>query len=91
MSSEVLLEQENRTYGKQVSGNLDKELDMEPPPHKTPCPECGSNKRFRDYKRAEVVCEECGLVIEDKIIDLGPEWRVFESGDLERTWLENEN
>jgi len=43
------------------------------------CPECGSTHIVRDYSRAEVVCEGCGLVIDDGLIDQGPEWRAFDS------------
>jgi transcription initiation factor TFIIB len=42
------------------------------------CPECGSKSLNRDYERAEIVCKECGLVIDEKIIDMGPEWRAFD-------------
>lgn len=42
------------------------------------CPECGSTSLTRDYERAEIVCNECGLVIDEKIIDTGPEWRAFD-------------
>ena len=27
--------------------------------------------------RGEVVCDDCGLVLEDNVIDQGAEWRVF--------------
>ncbi len=43
------------------------------------CPECGSLRHSRDYRRAEVVCSNCGLVIEDKMIDPGPEWTAFDT------------
>jgi len=43
------------------------------------CPECGSFRHIRDYKRGELICSDCGLVIEDRIIDPGPEWRGFDS------------
>ena len=43
------------------------------------CPECGSAKHFKDYKRGEIVCKSCGLVIEEKIADLGPDWRGFDT------------
>jgi transcription initiation factor TFIIB len=43
------------------------------------CPECGSQRHLRDYLRAEVICSHCGLVIEDKMIDPGPEWRGFDT------------
>jgi len=45
------------------------------------CPECKSARITRDYDRAEVVCGECGLVIQDHLIDPGPEWRTFDSAD----------
>ncbi len=38
------------------------------------CAECGSLRHFRDYKRAEVICSDCGLVMEDRMIDPGPDW-----------------
>lgn len=41
------------------------------------CPECGSLDLERDDYRAELVCNSCGLVIEDDLIDQGPEWRDF--------------
>jgi transcription initiation factor TFIIB len=48
------------------------------------CPECGSMYVSRDYSRAELVCEDCGLVIAEELIDHGPEWRAFDSGQHER-------
>ena len=42
------------------------------------CPECGSHHLTRDYERGELVCEECGLVLDDQFIDQGPEWRAFD-------------
>lgn len=41
------------------------------------CPECGSRELVRDDYRAELVCNTCGLVLEEDIIDQGPEWRDF--------------
>ena len=43
------------------------------------CPECGSTHLVRDYERGELVCMDCGLVIDDSYIDQGPEWRAFDS------------
>jgi transcription initiation factor TFIIB len=45
----------------------------------TTCPECGSRQLVQDYERAELVCQSCGLVIDDDIINRGPEWRAFDS------------
>ncbi len=44
----------------------------------TECPECGSRHLAQDYDRGELVCEECGLVIDNQYIDSGPEWRSFD-------------
>jgi transcription initiation factor TFIIB len=42
------------------------------------CPECGSTHITKDYEKGEFVCEDCGLVLSDKIIDHGAEWRAFD-------------
>ncbi|MFO8110520.1 MAG: transcription initiation factor IIB [Thermoplasmata archaeon] len=42
------------------------------------CPECGSKHLAQDYDRGELVCEECGLVVDDQYVDEGPEWRAFD-------------
>jgi len=42
------------------------------------CPECGG-RLIRDYARGELICSRCGLVINEKQIDRGPEWRAFDS------------
>ncbi|MFP4217398.1 MAG: transcription initiation factor IIB [Salinarchaeum sp.] len=41
------------------------------------CPECGSENLVKSSDRGELICEDCGLVIEDEQIDPGPEWRAF--------------
>ncbi len=43
------------------------------------CPECGSTQIVRDYERGELICNNCGIVIDDNFIDQGPEWRAFDS------------
>ncbi|MFO8016482.1 MAG: transcription initiation factor IIB [Candidatus Woesearchaeota archaeon] len=43
------------------------------------CPECGSINLFFNRDKGEVVCKDCGLVIEEKMIDFDQEWREFES------------
>jgi transcription initiation factor TFIIB len=42
------------------------------------CPSCGSLHLSKDYNRAELVCDDCGLVIDEDFIDPGPEWRSFD-------------
>jgi len=48
------------------------------------CPECGSTHLSKDHSRAELVCEDCGLVIDEAFIDRGPEWRAFDSEQREK-------
>jgi transcription initiation factor TFIIB len=44
------------------------------------CPECGSASLVYDEQRGEVICNDCGLVIEKEMVDLGQEWRQFDEG-----------
>jgi len=48
------------------------------------CPECGSSHLSKDYSRAELVCRNCGLVLDENMIDHGPEWRAFDSEQREK-------
>ena len=48
------------------------------------CPECGSNHLSKDYSRAELVCRNCGFVLDENMIDQGPEWRAFDSEQREK-------
>ena len=43
------------------------------------CPECGNKKLTRDYEKGEIVCTNCGLIVEENIAEQGPEWRAFDS------------
>ena len=43
------------------------------------CPECKSNKLRKHSGRGELVCADCGLVIEENLIQEGPEWRAFDA------------
>ncbi|WP_440989561.1 transcription initiation factor IIB [Haloarchaeobius baliensis] len=42
------------------------------------CPECGADA-ITDDEHGETVCEDCGMVIEEDLVDHGPEWRAFDS------------
>ncbi len=48
------------------------------------CPECGNGHLNKDYSRAELVCSGCGLVVDENIIDHGPEWRAFDNEQREK-------
>ncbi|MCD6563763.1 MAG: hypothetical protein J7K23_07625 [Thermoproteales archaeon] len=42
------------------------------------CPKCGSTKIIYDENAGEFKCAECGYVIEEGLIDRGPEWRAYD-------------
>ena len=42
-----------------------------------PCPICKSTERDTDSRKAEVTCAKCGCVLEENIVDQGPEWRAY--------------
>ncbi len=42
------------------------------------CVDCGG-WLVQDFGRGEVHCGTCGIVVEDQIIDSGPDWRAFDS------------
>lgn len=46
------------------------------------CTECGGANVIKDPARGEMICGDCGLVIEEHIIDQGPEWRAYESKEI---------
>ncbi|MCD6464663.1 transcription initiation factor IIB [Candidatus Woesearchaeota archaeon] len=47
------------------------------------CPECGSVNLYWNREKGEIICRDCGLVIEEKMIDLGREWRELDSESSE--------
>ncbi len=50
--------------------------------HNRKCPECGSADIVSDFNKGTSVCASCGLVL-DTQIDLGPEWRAYNSSELQ--------
>ncbi|MHA1940528.1 MAG: transcription initiation factor IIB [Candidatus Hodarchaeales archaeon] len=50
--------------------------------HDQKCPECGSTDIVMDMTKGTSICASCGLVI-DLRIDLGPEWRAYNSTELQ--------
>ncbi len=43
------------------------------------CPECGNDVLISDNIRGEISCNVCRLVLSQRIVDPGPEWRAFTS------------
>ena len=48
------------------------------------CPVCGGTL-VTDRERGEVVCAQCGLVVAESTVDVGPEWRSFDKERRVRT------
>ncbi len=42
------------------------------------CPDCKSKDIYCNVEKGETTCRNCGLIIEDKLVDFSPEWRDFE-------------
>lgn len=52
------------------------------------CQSCGNDQIITDSESGEMICNKCGLVISDKLQEIGPEWRTFatdETGGRTRT------
>ena len=47
------------------------------------CPECGGINLFWNREKGEIICRDCGLVIEDKMVDFTQEWREFDTPEAE--------
>ncbi|HUX99432.1 MAG TPA: transcription initiation factor IIB [Candidatus Deferrimicrobium sp.] len=50
----------------------------------TTCKECGNSKLIKDYERAEIICMNCGLVLRERLMDDGPEWRAFDMEQMDK-------
>ena len=72
-SNEVM--NETSTTVSDQSDEIEDRLAAETEPS-TSCPECGG-PLIRDENHGETVCEDCGLVLDDEVLDHGPEWRAF--------------
>lgn len=49
--------------------------------HSSPCEDCGAVDWHMDMSRGEVVCNVCGLIADDNLIDPGAEWTNHERGE----------
>jgi len=48
------------------------------------CPECGGINLILNKDKGEVICKDCGLVIEEKMVDFGQEWSEFDSDQADK-------
>ena len=54
-------------------------IDLEDNEEDSVCEECGSTDIVVDPTRGEVICQKCGIVALNRLVDTGPEWRAFNS------------
>ncbi|MDO8627340.1 MAG: transcription initiation factor IIB [Candidatus Diapherotrites archaeon] len=47
------------------------------------CPACKGTKFTQDAEKGEIICNSCGEIISDEIMDTGKEWRSFDSDQFE--------
>ncbi|CAK8673640.1 transcription initiation factor IIB-like [Clavelina lepadiformis] len=56
--------------------------------HQVHCPQHPDAPLVEDYRAGDMICPECGLVVGDRTIDVGSEWRTFsndkDSKDMSR-------
>ena len=45
------------------------------------CPECNSSKLRYDETRGEIICETCGLLVEENMVDTTHELRGFDKSE----------
>jgi len=45
------------------------------------CPECNSSKLIYDESKGEVICGDCGLLVEEKMVDTSHELRSFDKSE----------
>ncbi|MCS7122516.1 MAG: transcription initiation factor IIB [Candidatus Micrarchaeota archaeon] len=48
------------------------------------CPECGSTDISVEPETSELICNKCGNIIHEDLVDYGPEWRAFDSDQRNR-------
>ncbi|OKY77765.1 MAG: Transcription initiation factor TFIIB family [Candidatus Methanohalarchaeum thermophilum] len=82
MSTEA--EEKEKVEEEKVEGKIKEREHIGEYEESAECPECGSSRLSHDYEKAELVCENCGLVIDSEFIDTGPDWRAFDSEEREK-------
>jgi len=71
------LEMKNTEKEKNKSNGTSKNVIIEKE-EELVCPICNSKNIIKDYERAEIVCADCGCVLQQNLFDTGPEWRAFD-------------
>ena len=53
-------------------------------PYIKKCSECGGINLIMNKEKGEIICRDCGLVIEAKMIDFSQEWREFDHDESDK-------
>ena len=53
-------------------------------PYIKKCSECGGINLIMNKEKGEIICRDCGLVIEEKMIDCSQEWREFDHDESDK-------
>lgn len=53
-------------------------------PYIKKCPECGGINLLLNKEKGEMICRDCGLVVEEKMVDFGQEWREFDHDQADK-------
>jgi len=48
------------------------------------CPECTGINLFLNRDKGEVICKDCGLVLEDKMVEFSKEWREMDAESAQK-------
>jgi transcription initiation factor TFIIB len=80
-----MIAENSRLKNMPVENSRLKNMPVEKKPKEGPrCPECGSSNISYDHIRGESVCENCGAVVNESMIDLTQEWRAFDEDQRSR-------
>ncbi len=48
------------------------------------CPDCGGTNIIEDPVRGELICQKCGCVLSEGLVDTSQDWRAFDSDQMAR-------
>merc|ERR1712126_59482 len=57
--------------------------------NKNVCPNHPEAHLVEDYRAGDMICSECGLVVGDRVIDVGSKWRSFSANDKNNKSTDN--
>ncbi len=70
----VFLSREKRDYPKAAEPSSQEEEELK-------CPRCGSTNIVEDPETGDLVCQDCGLIIDSSVLNFSKDWRAFDSDE----------